>query len=63
MPAPRIPGVATSEGPADQNSPPPMPMRTPKARTAQGDGPKLGSRGEYLPASYPTRSGAIREDR
>lgn len=53
---------AESLGPANVNETTPAEQRKPEG-APQGAGPQVGSKGEYLPATYPTASGNTRTDR
>lgn len=39
-----------------------MPKEAPPEEPTVGDGPNIGPEGQYLPATYRTRSGSIRTD-
>lgn len=56
------PSMPTPQNPGGENELPPVEQRTPKGAPL-GKGPKVGEKGEYLPATYKTAKGNVRTDR
>ncbi len=56
-----VPEEANKQGTLNETLPPDQRNRPAPAELAEG--PKRGDKGEFLPAAYKTKNGAVREDR
>lgn len=57
---PELPEGTKKGGKANNDLP--ESVRTPSKTASVGEGPNVGEKGEYLPATYKTHSGVIRTD-